>query len=146
MAVVVFDPAAFQGRYPEFSTLSEPLLQAYFDESTIYLDNTDASRVQDVNARRTLLWMLTAHIAALNGGVNGQAASPLVGRVNSATEGSVSVQTDMGAVPFSAAWFMQTKYGAAFWQASAPFRSMLYVPGQSSELSYRSLINGRYGR
>lgn len=142
MAVVVFDPAAFVMRYQEFECQLPELLQAYFDEATIYLDNSEASLVVDVNVRRTLLWMLTAHIAAINGGVNGQAASPLVGRISNATEGSVSVQADMGQVPGSAAWFLQTKYGAAFWQASAPFRTMRYVPGQSVELSYRS----RYGR
>lgn len=140
MAVVVFDPAAFKARYPEFSTLSDALLTAYFDEATIYLNNTDQSRVADVAVRKALLWMLTAHVSALNGGVNGQPASPLVGRVNSATEGSVSVQTDMGAVPWSAAWFLQTKYGAAFWQASAPFRTMQYAPGASRELSFRNRV------
>lgn len=138
MAVVVFDPAAFVMRYQEFESLPGELLQAYFDEATIYLDNTDASLVKDVSVRQALLWMLTAHVAALNGGVNGQAASPLVGRINSATEGSVTVQTDMGPVSGSSAWFLQTKYGAAYWQASAPFRTMRYVPGYSRELSYRS--------
>lgn len=131
--IVTFDPAAFKVRYPEFSTVSDPLLQAYFDEVTLaYLDNTEASRVQQVEQRSVLLNMLVAHVAALNAGVNGQAPSPLVGRVNTATEGSVSIGTDMGTVPFTAAWFMQTKYGASFWQASAQFRTMQYVPGSSS--------------
>lgn len=140
MGVVVFDPAPFKVRYPEFATLADALLSAYFDEATIYLNNTDQSRVADVAVRKTLLWMLTAHVSALNGGVNGQPASPLVGRINSATEGSVSVQTDMGPVPWSAAWFLQTKYGAAFWQASAPFRTMQYSPGVSTEMSFRNRI------
>lgn len=138
MGVVVFDPAAFKLRYPEFSTVSDALLSDYFAEATIYLDNTDCSRVQDVDVRRMLLWMLVAHIAAINAGVNGEGASPLVGRINNATEGSVSVGTDMGAVPFTATWFLQTKYGAAFWQATAPFRTMRYVPGRSYEIAYRN--------
>lgn len=138
MGVVVFDPAAFKQRYPEFSTVSDALLSDYFAEATIYLDNTDCSRVQDVDVRRMLLWMLVAHIAAINAGVNGEGASPLVGRINNATEGSVSVGTDMGAVPFTATWFLQTKYGAAFWQATAPFRTMRYVPGRSHEITYRN--------
>ena len=138
MGVVIFDPAAFKERYPEFATLSDPLLSDYFAEAEIYLDNTDVSRVKNVNTRRLLLWMLTAHIAALNAGVNGEGASPLVGRISSASEGSVSVQTDMGAVPFTAAWFMQTKYGAAFWQATAPFRTMQYIPGRSREITWRN--------
>lgn len=131
--IVTFDPTAFKARYPEFATVSDTLLQAYFDEVTLaYLDNTEASRVQQVEQRSVLLNMLVAHLAALNAGVNGQAPSPLVGRVNTATEGSVSVGTDMGAVPFTAAWFLQTKYGASFWAATAQFRTMRYVPGSSS--------------
>lgn len=135
--VVVFDPSAFNVRYPEFSTVSDDLLQAYFDEATLYLSNTDGSRVQDVEQRAPLLWMLTAHIALLNSGANGQGASPLVGRVNTATEGSVSVGTDMGVVPFTAAWFLQSRYGAAFWQATARYRTMQYVPGRSYPGTYR---------
>lgn len=135
--VVVFDPASFKDRYPEFSTVSDTLLQAYFDEATIYLANTEDSRVQDVVQRAVLLNMLVAHIAQLNVGSATQPASPLVGRVNTATEGSVSVGTDMGVVPFTAAWFLQTKYGASFWQATARYRTMQYVPGRSYSGSFR---------
>jgi hypothetical protein len=131
MGIVVFDVASFRVRYPEFATVSDELLGAYFDEATIYLNNTEYSPVTDLTKRALLLNMLVAHVAALNAGVNGQAASPLVGRVNSATEGSVSVTTDMGAVSGSAAWFMQTKYGAAYWQATVNLRSFRYVPGRS---------------
>ncbi|KPA87293.1 Protein of unknown function (DUF4054) [Pseudomonas asplenii] len=131
MGIVVFDVASFRVRYPEFATVSDALLQAYFDEATIYLNNTECSLVTDVAKRALLLNMLVAHISALNAGVNGEAASPLVGRINSATEGSVSVTTDMGAVSGSAAWFMQTKYGAAYWQATINLRSFRYIPGRS---------------
>ena len=135
--IVTFDPIAFATRYPEFGNVGDALLQAYFDEVTLaYLDNTEASRVQQVEQRSVLLNMLVAHVAALNAGVNGQAPSPLVGRVNTASEGSVSVGTDMGAVPFTAAWFLQTKYGASFWQATAQFRTMQYVPGASGCRTY----------
>jgi hypothetical protein len=131
--IVTFDPAAFKARYPEFATLSNTLLQAYFDEAALlYLDNTEASRVQQVERRGLLLNMLVAHIAQINAGSSTQPASPLVGRITTATEGSVSVSADMGAVPGTAAWFLQTKYGASFWQATAQFRTMRYVPGTSS--------------
>ena len=129
--IVAFDPTAFKARYPEFVNVSDALLQDYFGEATIYLANTEDSRVQDVAQRGVLLNMLVAHIAQLNAGSTTQPASPLVGRVNTATEGSVSVGTDMGVVPFTAAWFLQTKYGASFWQATARYRTMQYVPGRS---------------
>lgn len=131
--VVIFDPAAFKARYPEFSSVDGGLLQAYFDEAAaLYLDNTDASRVQQVEQRSVLLNLLVAHIAQLNVGSSVQPASPLVGRVNTATEGSVSVGADMGAVPGTAAWFMQTRYGASYWSGTAQFRTMRYIPGASS--------------
>jgi hypothetical protein len=131
--VVIFDPAAFKARYPEFSSVDDALLRAYFDEAAaLYLDNTDASRVQQIEQRSVLLNLLVAHIAQINAGSSVQPASPLVGRVNTATEGSVSVGTDMGAVPGTAAWFLQTKYGASYWQATAQFRTMRYIPGASS--------------
>ena len=66
MAIVVFDVAAFRERYPEFDAVSEPLLNAYFTEATIYLNNTDSSLVADVAVRAVFLNMLVAHIAALN--------------------------------------------------------------------------------
>lgn len=132
MAVVAFDLAGFRVRYPEFATVVDALLGAYFVESTIYLDNTDSSIVTDVVRRSLLLNMLTAHITALNSGVNGQPPAGIVGRVNSASEGSVSVSADMGPPSGSSAWFMQTKYGASFWQASANFRTFRYVAGSSA--------------
>ncbi len=126
MAVVIFDSAAFLVRYPEFSTVSAGLLQAYFDEATIYLNNTDTSPVVNITIRATLLNMATAHIAALNSGVSGQSPSSLVGRIDSATEGSVSVHADMGPVFNNQAWWIQTKYGAAYWQATRSYRTMQY--------------------
>lgn len=134
--VVQFDAASFLGRYPEFTSLnsSNPAaLTACFAEAALYLDNSSNSRVQQTEQRQPLLYMLTAHIAFLYFPINGAAvANQVVGRVNSATEGSVSVQLDMGQVTFNAAWFLQTKYGASFWQASAKWRQMRFVPGYSS--------------
>lgn len=132
MAVVVFDLAGFRVRYPEFASLSDALLNAYFLEATLYLDNTDGSIVSDITIRSPLLNMITAHVAALNGGVNGQAATDLVGRISSASEGSVSVSAEMGPPSGSSAWFMQTRYGSAFWQASSAYRTFQYFPGSSS--------------
>lgn len=131
MAVVAFDIEAFRARYPEFSTVSDPTLTAYFSEAGLYLSNTDSSPVTDTAIRSTLLNMLTAHISALNSGVNGQAPSGIVGRISQASEGSVSASADMGPPSGSAAWFLQTKYGAAYWQASAAFRTFRYITGSS---------------
>lgn len=129
-AVATFDYPTWAARYPEFSAVSSALAQAYFGEATLYLANDGTGPVQDAGQQLALLNMLTAHIAALNAGTNGQPASPLVGRIAHASEGSVSVSTEMPAMPGSAAWFMQTKYGLSYWQATAQYRTMRYVPGR----------------
>ena len=130
MAGVVFDYSLWSLRYPELSgSVKAALAGAYFIESTLFLDNTDNSRVTDLGQRAMLLNMLTAHIAALNAPLNGQPSSPLVGRITNATEGSVTVAAAMDLPPGSAQWFAQTKYGASFWAATAVYRTMLYVPG-----------------
>lgn len=130
--VVVFDLAAFRVRYPEFSTVIDAIINEYFTEATIYLDNTPSSIVADLTIRAMLLNMLTAHIAALYSGVNGNAPSGTVGRIGSASEGSVSASFDMGSTSERAAWFMQTQYGAAYWRAVQPYISFQYVVGASS--------------
>lgn len=144
MGIVVFDAGRFRKRYPEFASIPDELLTEYFDEATIYLDNTDRSRVRDVDKRVVLLNMLTAHIAQLNAGSNGEGPSALVGRINSASQGSVSVSADMGPVTNTEAWYAQTRYGAAYWQATSPYRTMQYMPGRSySAAGYRSFLRFR---
>ena len=128
MATVAFDPIGFAQRYPEFAGVSATLLPLFFAEAGLYCNNTEASIVTDIPTRTALLWMLTAHIAALNAGVNGSLPTDLVGRITSVKEGSVSINTDMGPTAGGAAWFNQTKYGAAYWQASIKYRSMRYLP------------------
>ncbi len=131
MGVVIFAPSAFKLRYPEFSSVDDVLLQQYFTQATIYLDNTDSSRVSDLAVRSMLLNMLVAHIACLYSGANGQSPSGLVGRIDSASEGSVSVHADMPGGTANSAWYMQTKYGADYWNATAPFRTFQYISGHS---------------
>jgi len=130
MAQVVFDPAAFKIAYPEFAATANGFLQTCFDIATLYLSNEDCSVVQDITKRQSLLWMLTAHIAALRGALNpaGAAGGPgPVGRISSATEGSVSISTDFPSNPTNA-WFIQTAYGAMFWQATSSLRGFRYRP------------------
>lgn len=125
MAVVIFDPAAFKLAYPQFAAVSDGMLTNYFGLATLYLSNTDCSIVQDIPKRATLLWLLTAHIAYLSGALDPEGQPGLVGRISSATEGSVSVSTEMPMTP-SSAWFMQTQWGAMFWQSTLSLRSFRY--------------------
>lgn len=124
MPVATFDYALWSARYPALAaTVAQPLAQAYFDEAGLYLDNTDTSPVTDLVERGRLLNMLAAHIATLEA----RASSGVVGRVSSATEGSVTVASELD-VPGSAAWYGQTAYGLSYWQATKRYRSFMYVP------------------
>lgn len=129
MAVAVFDYSAWLTRYPEMGAVSERRAALFFAEAELYFDNSDTA-VPD-EARRLLLFnMLTAHIAALNGGLDaGGAPAGTIGAVSSATEGSVSVSFDSGLQPGTAPWFRQTQYGLSFWQATKNLRGAFYVPG-----------------
>lgn len=129
--IVVFNYSGWQNRFRELAPwVDQPLAEAFFEEaSTLYLNNTAASPVPDVGKRTLLLNLLVAHLAALNAPLNGEASPTLVGRIASASEGSVSVSATME-TPGTAAWFNATKYGASFYAATASLRTVRYVPGR----------------
>lgn len=147
MAAVPFDLTLFRLRYPEFSNTGDALLGAYFVEAGVYLNNTGTSPVCDEALRSVLLNMLVAHLALLGTGSNGQPPSSMVGRLSQATEGSVSVSTDVGAVSGSEAWYASTKYGWAYWQATRAFRTARYLPGYSvaPRIPYGPGVRGPFG-
>lgn len=127
MASVTFDPTAFKTRYPEFASVADSLLQECFADACMYLSNGDGSPVQDLARRARLLNMLTAHVAFLGGALSVDGQPKPVGRISQAAEGSVSASFEYLA-PGSAAWFVQTPYGAAFWQATTSLRGFRYRP------------------
>lgn len=120
-------------RYPEFAAVSQDTATGYWNEATLYHANDGSGPVKTEVAQRTLLNMVTAHIAARYSQSQGspvpgapQDANGLVGRINSASEGSVSVQTTMEYPPGSAQWWMTTKYGSDYWNATKAYRTMRY--------------------
>jgi hypothetical protein len=132
---VEFNYQQWIGIFPEFSAVSEALADQYWMLAGFYC----ANRFQGVVPTwmlPTLLNFLTAHLAWLfaprdadgNPASTGSNGSPLVGRIVSANEGSVSVavQWDPTGSP-SETFFIQTKYGAAFWAATAQFRTARYI-------------------
>ena len=132
MGVAIFNSAQFLGRYPEFTaayTANPSVFASMFSEAGLYLNNTDCSVVQNVALRGVLLNMVTAHIAFLSGLLTADGQPRPVGRVSSANEGAVGASFDyMPATPGSGAWFNQTAYGAAFWQATTNLRGARYFP------------------
>lgn len=126
--VVVFDPAAFKLAFPSFATVADMALSISFQLATLQLNNSCGSRVCDAPTRELLLNLLVAHITALKDGENGQPPSGIVGRVNRAQEGSVSVGTDFGTMVYGQAYYAQTQWGAMYWQSTARFRKFAYIP------------------
>jgi hypothetical protein len=125
--VVTFDYASWVARYPEFAAVSQPTAQEYFNEATMYCRNDGGGPVPTAAIQSTLLNMLTAHLAFLYSGANGEAPSQLVGRISDAAEGSVHVAVEMPTnMSAAAAFFTQTKYGLAFWQATVGYRTARY--------------------
>lgn len=125
MTAVIFDPVVFKVRYPEFTAVDNARLSALFSEAQLYLSNTDKP-VTDPIKRAVLFNMLVAHIASLSGVLAGNTPAA-VGRVASAGLGSANVSTEY--LPAGThAFFTQTQYGAAFWQATVQYRSFRYYP------------------
>lgn len=133
MAIAAFDYAAWLARYPEFEGRVDAGRAAllFAEAGGLYLDNSDASPVQDAGRRLMLLNMIVAHLAALGGSLEaGNAPTGIVGRVTDATEGSVSVSVATDLEPGAAAWWSQTSYGLSFWAAMRRFRVARYIPGR----------------
>ena len=119
-AIAQFDYAQWAARYPDLADSVMPdLASAYFQEAGLYLANDGTGPINDPIRQLLILNMLTAHIAILASAGRGGSGG-MVGRVSSASEGSVSVSTDMPALPGTAAWFGQTAPGMSAWQAMAP--------------------------
>lgn len=123
--------------YPMFSGISEPVAQNYFDIATMYCANR-LGPVRTLDQLRMLLYLLTCHVAWImspkdaagnptsGAGANNQG---MVGRISSATEGSVSVQTENLYPEGTAQWYQQTEWGSTYWSATAIYRTMRYRPG-----------------
>ncbi len=135
-SVVVFDFATWAARFPELATtppnpVTEAAATEFFSEAVLYVSNGPTSRVPYnppvIMARALILNLIVAHIARISWDTAGTGLSPLVGRVNAATQGSVNVTTDMPA-PETASWWNQTIYGSQAYQMLARFRTARYIP------------------
>lgn len=117
MAQVIFDYDDFIDRYPQFKDkLTSGQLQEAFDIACLIFKNDDSSPVpyapqNSVLKRKTLLYLLTCHIATLALRPYDQA-----GPVSSATEGSVNVSFALPPSPPDSFYFCQTPCGATFYQ------------------------------
>jgi len=142
MAVVVFVPADFKIAFPEFATVPDARLTALFNMiGYTIIDNTDASIITDLDQRSSLMYLLLAHMLTLYGWVSASGTvtpgTGAVGRVSSATEGTVSTSLEYKAAATAGeAWYNQTQYGAMYWVMTAPFRSFRYIPAGRSGIGH----------
>jgi Protein of unknown function (DUF4054) len=131
-AIVTFNYNQFCLSFPELSYLPQAQTQQYFNLATYFCRN-DGGRGGIPNAalQATALNFATAHIIALFAvDANGNPPSGLVGRVEHATEGSVNVSASWGnTVSDQEAWWIQTRYGAAFWNCTRAMRVFHYMRG-----------------
>lgn len=136
MSTISFDPAAFIVVYPEFTSVDPARLTNMFNiaEGSL-LDNSNNSPVMDSNYRLQLFYLLVGHLLLIFGAADPTApnnAPP--GRISSATQGTVSSNFEY-IIPNGssmAAWYLQTKYGAMYWNSTAFFRSARYYAAGSS--------------
>lgn len=126
--VVVFDLVEFRDLYPSLSATDDQL-NMFFIMAEGFLDNTECSVVKDLATRKIMLYLLVAHLASLNQQV--ESGNAVVGRVASASEGTVSISFDYGTMGNNERWYLQTPYGSTYWQMTKRYRSMLYRLGKA---------------
>jgi hypothetical protein len=119
--------------FTEFTYLSPQQGALYFGLAETVHRNDGGGPVTDATTQTNLLYLATAHVAKLlapppSGGNAPGRDTSVVGRVTNASEGSVSVATEMPMNPNSA-WWQTTQYGSMYWQMSQVFRTMRYIPG-----------------
>jgi Protein of unknown function (DUF4054) len=127
---VVFNYQLFAATFPiQAQSVTADVATMYFSMAGGYFNNTSGSACKDVVLRLNILNMITAHLLTLFMPIAGEPPSGLVGRISNASEGSVSVGTDMGNQPAAAAWWNQTQPGATAMALMRRFARVRYYPG-----------------
>ena len=119
--VVEFVVAEFREEYPFFSNLTDTQLSSLFRKACLRLRNDAKSCVKDIEVRKEFLYLIVAHLATLF--QKALAGNGLVGRISSASEGSVSVSSEYSVSQVGGEkWWSQTQWGADYWTLSASYR------------------------
>lgn len=128
--IVPFVYADWVAQYPQFSLIPQFVVEnTFYDVAVAFFRNDGVGPVSTALTQTTGLYLMIAHMAQITYGPNTATPSGgLVGRISQATQGSVSVTSDFPTTPTNA-WFMQSQYGATFWQLTAAYRTMRYMPG-----------------
>lgn len=134
---VAFSYDNFAQTFPEFTAVQPDQVQFYWNMAFGWFDNTGwpgnlpIAQIAMNLLTAHLLWLFSMRDANGNPSSAGTAMpSALVGRINSASEGSVSIGSEFNGMAGgpNEKWFNQTRYGAAFWALTAPWRTAVYIP------------------
>lgn len=136
--VYVFDPVDFANTpiaksINRIRTTGTSPVPAFTDDDWMWifesieglLDNSESSCISLKNRKRWY-YLLIGHKAILQTNID-KGNSGLVGKITSATEGSVSISSEypMGSGALEQ-WLKQTPYGAEFYAITLPWRSVLW--------------------
>jgi hypothetical protein len=132
--IATFDFGLFESLFPVFFRAAPGFIPVTEDQinmvipiATSYSRNDGGGPVNNPQVQLNLLNLAVAHCTQLLFGSATNPPTGMVGRIASASEGSVSVQTDWPTTPGSA-WWSQTQYGAMWWQMALPYRLGMYLP------------------
>lgn len=121
MAVVALDADAWRELFPAFAKATDAQVGQWFTLACLLVGNDEGGMIPyDPPARlqrQAVIDLVMCHLATLDG--RGDA----VGRVTSATQGSVSSSTEYAAAGKNSAWWTQTQCGATAWQLLRPYRA-----------------------
>lgn len=157
-APVTFSYSTWVAMFSEFAPLEPEQGNAYFMRATGgIIGNSVTNPVFCDGNLEYLIYLATSHVAWLscpkdangNPSATGGASSAIVGRISSATEGSVSVTSEFPMDSSASAqekYLAQTKYGVELWSALAPYRTARYAARPTIVVGGRfsPYIGGRY--
>lgn len=117
----------FSSQFPELTaTLTPAQAEAYWWMANSFHRNDGGGPIKNNNQQALMLNLLTAHIAKLMApGPDGE-PSGVVGRLSSFGEGSASGSAEYQG-PRTAQWYLQTQYGATYWELTAAQRTAFYT-------------------
>ena len=133
--IVTFNYTTWTALYPALAAVTpQATAQAFFDlaAATLLSNTGGGAGITDPAVLGALFNMLVAHLATLaQRDIAAGLAGGAVGRIDQASEGSVTVH--MAAYEVGGGdWYAQTSPGAAYWQATRPYRMGFYASGPSA--------------
>lgn len=128
--IATFSYPNWAARFPEFATtVNATQAGLLFNEATLLQRNDGVGPINDANSQITLLNLVVAHLAQIYYGSSLIPSNPIVGRIVTFNEGSVSGSTDNQYPLGTVQYWQQTRYGSEWWVLTAPYRTMRYIPG-----------------